>query len=153
MLPDEPCLTSPEVRAELNRLRDVKSASGVGLLEYASRPDLPPSLRLKLQRKFLEPVYEKFFQADVEAKKQEQEQKKGQGQGEKGEGQEGGEPGEPANPEDILRTNTKSISTSRPTAPYPKRHWTRPRRTSSIRPQGGQERQGHSGGEGQAEAR
>lgn len=81
MLPDEPVTVVDEVRAELDRLRAVRSRSGVSLLDYASRPNLPPSLRIDLQKKYLEPVYEKLFQEDVRDEQQKQAAAGGQGQG------------------------------------------------------------------------
>ena len=47
MLPEEKCQIAPEVRAAIDRLRSIKSKSGAQLLDYASRPDIPPSLRIK----------------------------------------------------------------------------------------------------------
>jgi hypothetical protein len=109
MLPDEVCYVAPDVRAELERLRSVKSRSGVSLLDYASRPGIPPSLRIKLQRKHLEPAYEKFFREDVEEKKKE-------GEGEKGEG---GEPGEPKSPEDFFKDEYQEYFDQSPDAAMP----------------------------------
>lgn len=81
MLPDEPVTVADEVRAELDRLRAVRSRSGVSLLDYASRPNLPPSLRIDLQKKYLEPVFEKLFQEDVRDEQQKQAEGRGQEQG------------------------------------------------------------------------
>src|SRR3989344_606170 len=82
MLPGEKCAVTPEVRAEIDRLGNVKSEE-VSLLDYASDPNTPMALRLELQRRFLEPVLEKFFKEDVEEKEKKKE----------GEGKSGGEEG------------------------------------------------------------
>jgi len=82
MLEDEEMILSPEVQAEIDQLEAIES-SGVKLLEYASRPETPMSMRLELQKRFLEPVYEKLFQEDV-AERREQ-AKDNQGQKESGE--------------------------------------------------------------------
>ncbi|KKW24712.1 MAG: hypothetical protein UY70_C0005G0035 [Candidatus Kaiserbacteria bacterium GW2011_GWB1_52_6] len=82
MVPNEACTVAPDVRAEIDRLRGIKSKSGVPLLEYASRPDIPPSVRIALQDKYLDPVSKRFFDEDVEQKKKDQQQQGDQGQGE-----------------------------------------------------------------------
>lgn len=66
MITEELVMTDPRVRAELDRLEQIRTKSGQPILGFITRPDLPPSLRLKLQEQFLEPVYEKFFTEDVE---------------------------------------------------------------------------------------
>lgn len=86
MLPGEEMVLSLEVQAEIDKLEAIESG-GVKVLEYASRPDTPMSMRLKLQERFLEPIYEKFFQEDVEEKKN---------NGSNPEGGENGEGGEPS---------------------------------------------------------
>lgn len=106
-VPGQKCNVDEDVRQEIDRLEGVKSKSGMGLLEYASRPDISPSTRIALQDKYLEPIYERFFKEDVEKKKQEEKDKEKEKQkgdkGEKGEKNEKdekgekqeGEPGEP----------------------------------------------------------
>lgn len=117
MLPDEACVVHADVRAELDRLDAITSASGISLLDYASRPDIAPSARIQLQERFLEPVYERFFQEDAEQKKENEsaEQEQGEGGGEQGKEQEqeqeeekeqGGAQkpgGAPENPEDFFK--------------------------------------------------
>ncbi len=92
-LPDEVIKLSPEVQAELDKL-DVIASRGVKLLDYASRPDTPMSMRLDLQERFLEPAYERLFEQDVKEKEDQDKKDGGQGSGEGAEGDEGGEPGE-----------------------------------------------------------
>ena len=82
MVPNEACIVAPDVRAEIDRLRGIKSKSGVPLLEYASRPDIPPSVRIALQDKYLDPVSKRFFDEDVERRQKDQQQQGDQGQGE-----------------------------------------------------------------------
>lgn len=81
VLAEEKMEISPDVQAEITKLEEIER-NGVKLLEYATRPETPMSMRLKLQDKFLVPIYEKFFQEDVEEK-----QKQGSGES----GNEGGE--------------------------------------------------------------
>lgn len=90
MLTDEQCAVAPEVRAELDRLENIKSGD-VSLLDYASDPKTPMALRLELQKRFLEPVLEKFFEEDVKEKEEEGDGDggEGEGEGEEGEGKEG----------------------------------------------------------------
>jgi hypothetical protein len=86
MVPNEACTVAPDVRAEIDRLRGIKSKSGVPLLDYASRPDIPPSVRIALQDKYLDPLSKRFFDEDIEQKKKDQQQgDQGQGEGQ-GEG-------------------------------------------------------------------
>ena len=85
MLPGEKCAVTPEVRAEIDRLGNIKSRE-VSLLDYASDPNTPMALRLELQRRFLEPVLEKFFKEDVKEREKKDEE---EGEGSEGEGGEG----------------------------------------------------------------
>lgn len=64
-------IVKPEVRVAINRLRAMKGRSGVPFLDYASHPTTPMSVRLRLQEAIIEPIYEKFFEEDVEKKRQE----------------------------------------------------------------------------------
>lgn len=76
---------APDVREAFERLKAMKGKSGVPFLGYASHPATPMSVRLRLQDAVIEPIYEKFFEEDVERKRQEKkngEQKRNdQGQG------------------------------------------------------------------------
>ncbi len=96
LLPDnrQRCTVAPDVRAEIERLQGIKSKSGVPLLEYASRPDIPPSVRIALQDKYLDPVSRRFFEEDVREKRdQEKRGDQGQGGGKDGDPQSGKDPG------------------------------------------------------------
>ncbi len=119
MLPGEPCVVSDDVRAELDRLRSIKAKSGISLLDYASRPDIPPSLRIRLQEQLLEPVYESFFQKDAEQKKNEQKEKnRGQG-GEDKEGGKGTTKETPQNPEDFFKDEYEKYFDENPDSALP----------------------------------
>lgn len=85
-LPEEECLIAPDVREKIEELRNKRSGSGVGLVDYATSPYTPMEMRLKLQEKYFEPVIDKFFEEDVKKKQEEQKQKqdKGEGSGEQG---------------------------------------------------------------------
>lgn len=74
-LPEEECLVAPDVREKIDELRNRKSGSGVGLVDYATAPYTPMEMRLKLQEKYFEPVIDKFFEEDVKKKREEQKQK------------------------------------------------------------------------------
>lgn len=82
MITDEAIEVDPAVKEELDRLSGIRTKSGATLMDFLTRPDLPPSLRLKLEEQFLEPVYEKFFQADVEKEKEKSAQSAESGEGE-----------------------------------------------------------------------
>jgi len=79
-LPEEECLIAPDVREKIDELRNKKSGSGVGLIDYATSPYTPMEMRLKLQEKYFEPIVDKFFEEDVKKKQEEQEPKKGEGE-------------------------------------------------------------------------
>lgn len=74
-LPEEECLVAPDVRKKIDELRNRRSGSGVGLVDYATSPYTPMEMRLKLQERYFEPVIDKFFEEDVEKKREEQKQK------------------------------------------------------------------------------
>lgn len=76
----------PEVREAMQKLQAMKGKSGVSFLEYASHPNTPMSIRLRLQEAIIEPIYEKFFEEDVKEKKKQGEKKEGEN-GEGGESQ------------------------------------------------------------------
>lgn len=91
---------APDVREAFERLKALKGKSGVSFLDYASHPATPMSVRLQLQDAVIEPIYEKFFEEDVEQKRREeknraQDSNDGQGGGKKeSEGGESEKPGE-----------------------------------------------------------
>ena len=90
-LPGEECLVAPDVREKIEELRNIRSGSGVGLVDYATSPYTPMEMRLKLQEKFFEPAIDKFFEEDAEKKREEQKQKqeKGDDSGKDGEKKDG----------------------------------------------------------------
>ncbi|MFZ1654587.1 MAG: vWA domain-containing protein [Candidatus Moraniibacteriota bacterium] len=59
-----------DVREAFEQLQAKRGKSGVGFLEYAAHPETPMSTRLWLQEAVIEPVYERFFEEDVEKKRQ-----------------------------------------------------------------------------------
>ncbi|MFA5020489.1 MAG: VWA domain-containing protein [Patescibacteria group bacterium] len=96
-----------EVQAEIDKLETIES-NGVKLLEYATRPDTPMSMRLRLQARFLEPIYERLFKEDVEEKRQENKGKSsGDGNPESGEGGDRTE-GEPEDGDEGAESNDGS---------------------------------------------
>ncbi len=130
MLPDEQCNIDPAVRAEINKLKAVKNKNGAGLLDYASRPDIPPSLRIKLQQQILEPVYEKFFKEDAEQEKNKN-QKGEQSESDQRDGQDGdseqpesdpqpkGPKRDEKNPEDYFKEHYKKFFENNPDQALP----------------------------------
>ena len=68
MLPDRQTIVSSDVRAEVERIKNIKSG-GISLMDFMTAPNTPMETRLKLQERFLEPVMEKFFKEDVEQRK------------------------------------------------------------------------------------
>lgn len=93
--PEEPVQVDEKVQKYLDQLNDIKTPQGENLLSFITKPDLSPSLRIKLQEKFLEPIYEVLFQEDLEKRKQEEENAKNQNQEGQGQSQEGGSGSEP----------------------------------------------------------
>lgn len=91
MLPGEVLVLSPEVREEIEKLKNI-DGQGTDLISLASDPDAKPADRFGVIRDYIEPIYEKFFKEDVEEKKNLQ----------SGEGGESKEDGEPKNSEDYF---------------------------------------------------
>lgn len=77
MLPERQTKVSDDVRAELERIKAVKSG-GVSLMDFMTDPTTPMEIRLKLQERFLEPVMEKFFKEDAENISKEKEGENGE---------------------------------------------------------------------------
>ncbi|MEK7211358.1 MAG: hypothetical protein AAB731_01885, partial [Patescibacteria group bacterium] len=78
MLPKEKTNLAPEVRAEVDRLRDIDGA-GTDLVELLTRPGAAPEIRYEIVRDYIEPIYEKFYREDLDREK---EKKKSRGKGE-----------------------------------------------------------------------
>lgn len=109
----EEWIVASEVREAMQEVRGKRGKlSGIPLVEYATHPETPMSMRLKLQEAVIEPIYERLFQEDAEKKKAEKkgEQKKSgkdkesEIQKQKGEGirKPQAEKDEPQNPEDYF---------------------------------------------------
>ncbi len=109
-----------DVRAAMTTLEALRGKSGVPFIEYASSPNTPMSVRLRLQETIIEPVYDRFFVEDVAEKKSQEpksvseatENKAGgeSGASQEGAGKPGGEKGEQGreigvstNPEDFFQ--------------------------------------------------
>ena len=126
MLPGEETVLSSEVQSAIDELDGVE-LRGVKLIEYATGPETPMSMRLKLQKRFLEPIYEKFFQEDVEKKENKNQEsgdsQKGEGGGEedtngkkKSESKSGNEKKQdkPFNPEDYFQNEYNKYDNDNP---------------------------------------
>ena len=70
-LPMEELTLSPEVRAEINKLRNI-DGEGTDLILLASDPTILPGERFDLIQDYIEPIYERFFQDDVRDRKETQ---------------------------------------------------------------------------------
>ncbi len=66
MLPDEKVTVSPDVRKEIDKLKNIDS-TGTNLIELLSDRRAAPGERFGLIRDYIEPVFERFFREDVEA--------------------------------------------------------------------------------------
>ena len=75
---------SADVRSEVDRLKNIK-VRGRSLVDFATDPNTPMSARLEIQKRFFEPILEKFYQEDKEKKKKEG-KKDGEGKGDKEQG-------------------------------------------------------------------
>jgi hypothetical protein len=93
MLPEEILNLDSKVREEIERLRDI-DREGTDLISLVGDPEAKPRDRFEIIHDYIEPIYEKFFQEDVEEKKKQKQ--------EKGEGEKGEEGGEPQNPEEYF---------------------------------------------------
>lgn len=76
-VPGERCVVTDDVRAGIATLEAMRAKDGRSVIDLLGAPRLPPSKRLALQERLFEPLYEKFFQEDV----QEQRKQGGQGAG------------------------------------------------------------------------
>lgn len=68
MLPNEILKLENEVREELEKLKNI-DGQGTDLLNLVSDPNANPADRFEIIRDYIEPIYEKFFQEDLEEKK------------------------------------------------------------------------------------
>ena len=123
-VPDELCTVSPEVRTELDALKNIAGADGTKLLDIMTHPDTPMSLRLKLQDKFIWPIVQKLLKKDIEKEKEKQEQNQEQNKGQEGEegdqqDQNQGEGGEPQDDDSDGEGQPQEGKESKPGKPKP----------------------------------
>lgn len=95
-VPDEMCQVVPEVRKKLDELRTIKSPNGESLIDVMTNPEVPMSVRLKLQDHYVWPMVQELLEKDLEEeKKKEKDGDGGEGEGgeskDKGEAKDGGE--------------------------------------------------------------
>jgi len=67
-VPDEITQVSPEVRAKIDELKNIRQR-GVDVIDFATSPLVPMSMRLKVQERFFEKIIDEFFEQDVDEKK------------------------------------------------------------------------------------
>jgi len=80
-LPREELTLSPEVRAAIEKLKDI-DGEGTDLILLASDPKAQPRDRFDLIQDYIEPVYEEFFQEDVREYKEKKNKNKQEGRDE-----------------------------------------------------------------------
>lgn len=103
-LSDEMCQVAPEVREKLDQLRAIKSANGDGLLDIMTNPDVPMSVRLKLQDLYIWPMVRELLEKDLEDEKNKKEGGGEDGSEGEGEGKDGdGEKKEKPDPNQIFK--------------------------------------------------
>ena len=78
ILPEEPLTLSPEVRTAFEKLKNY-DGEGTNLIELATDPNVIPRNRFLLVRDYVEPVYEAFFQKDLEERKKKKKHKPDRG--------------------------------------------------------------------------
>lgn len=86
-VPGEACKVAPEVRKKLDEIRAIKSPDGASLEDIMTNPEVPMSMRLKLQDRYIWPIVQELLEKDLE----EDEKKKESGKKEEGQGKKGGE--------------------------------------------------------------
>lgn len=111
---DEMCQVAPEVRKKLEELRSTPSLDGksiVDIVDVMTNPEVPMSVRLKLQDHYVWPMIQELLEKDLEEEKKKEkggegeggeskdkgeakdsDKEKKEGQGEKGNGDKTGEP-------------------------------------------------------------
>lgn len=75
MLPAEEVALSPEVRAAVERLKNI-DGQGTDLILLVSDPAAAPGDRFDVIRDYIEPVYERFFREDVEERKRQEKERR-----------------------------------------------------------------------------
>ncbi len=71
MLPEEEITLSPEVRMEIEKLKNI-DGEGADLIFLVSDPTVLPRDRFAVIQDYIEPIYERFFQEDVRERKERQ---------------------------------------------------------------------------------
>jgi len=77
MLPREEVILSPEVRAAVERLKNI-DGQGTDLVLLVSDPTAAPRDRFDVIRDYIEPVYEGFFLEDMEERKRKEKERRGE---------------------------------------------------------------------------
>lgn len=107
MLPEEILNIAPAARAAIDKLKNI-DGQGTDLISLVSDPQAEPKDRFEIIRDYIEPIYEKFFQEDVEERKKRKKSKEG-GKGEK-------EEGEPQAAEDYFKDEYDDFDSKSPEA-------------------------------------
>jgi hypothetical protein len=95
-LPNEECLVVPEVREKLDELYGIVNKKGERLLDIMTGPNVPMSMRLKLQEQYIVPLMNELLEKDKEEEKEKRKEKgeSGEGKSEKSEAGEEIDPNE-----------------------------------------------------------
>jgi len=110
-VPDRELQVHPDVRAKLDELKDVKNKAGKSLIDVMTRPNVPMSMRLRLQDQYIWPIVQELLEKDIEDKKQGEKV----GKGEKGDNKEKGD-GESSDPNDMFDQDYAEASKRVPNA-------------------------------------
>ena len=78
IIPGEPLTLSPEVRTAFEKLKNY-DGEGTDLIDLATDPTVIPRNRFLIVRDYIEPVYEAFFQEDLEERKKKKKNKPDRG--------------------------------------------------------------------------
>lgn len=96
-VPNRVMKVAPEVRTKLDELKKIKNRAGASLIEAMTVPNVPMSMRLRLQDHFIWPMVKELLDKDIDDKKKEKKEKSEgkdkKGKGGKGEGEQKPEPG------------------------------------------------------------
>lgn len=103
----EECAVSPDVRAKLDELKEIVSGDGIPLLEIITNPDIPMSVRVSLQDKYIWPMCKELLDKDIEdrKKKKKEQQKQQNNNNNSGDEGENGDKSDGEDPDDNLQPN------------------------------------------------
>lgn len=87
-VPDEACKVAPEIRTKLDEIRAIKSPDGAGLMDIMTNSEVPMSIRIKLQDRYIWPMVQELLEKDLEEEKKKE---VGDGDGKKEKGEKGKE--------------------------------------------------------------